>query len=233
MQKVKTSDGSYTFYSTEADQCYHTRTGAVEESLKKHVEPSEILKKAESAEKIVIGDVFFGLAYNAIVAIAEIWKVNPDCVVELLAFENDYEIMHQLKDLELPEEYQEAQELMVKLIESEPSETKSTNLFKLHTLNEGKLKALLFVGDARETIKTISPDLLDVVFFDPFSPAKVPEMWTRQFLVSIWRKMKKGGVLTTYSYARMARTNLADANFIVKDGPTVGRRSPSTIAIKE
>ncbi len=154
MQKIKTSDGSYTFYSTKADQCYHTRTGAIEESLKKHVEPSKLLEKAETAEKIVIADVCFGLAYNSIVAISEIWKINPDCEIEVLAFENDYEIMHQLKDLELPEEYREAQDLMVQLIESEASETKSTNLFKLHTLQEGKLKALLFVGDARETIKT-------------------------------------------------------------------------------
>jgi len=45
--------------------------------------------------------------------------------------------------------------------------------------------------------------------------------------------MRKGGILTTYSCASIIRKNLREAGFLVKDGPVVGRKAPSTIAIKE
>ena len=43
--------------------------------------------------------------------------------------------------------------------------------------------------------------------------------------------MKQGAILATYSYAKTIRNNLAKAGFTVKDGPIIGRRSPSTIAV--
>ncbi len=234
LELVKTSDGSYTFYNPEVDQCYHTRTGAIEEALEKHVRPSKIVEKAKEQGSIVIGDLFFGLGYNSIVAITKIREVCPNCEIKILAFENDYEILNNIKEMKLPEEYREAQELIVSLVESEPSKEKSTPLFKLHRFKseDEKTKLLLFVGDARQSLKTISPNILDVVFFDPFSPSKVPELWSLSFFLTVWRKMKTGSLLTTYSCARMVRDNLRDANFIVEDGPSVGRKSPSTIATK-
>jgi tRNA U34 5-methylaminomethyl-2-thiouridine-forming methyltransferase MnmC len=43
--------------------------------------------------------------------------------------------------------------------------------------------------------------------------------------------MKKGAMMSTYSCARIVRDNLKNAGFEVKNGPIIGRRSPSTIAI--
>ncbi len=235
LELVKTSDGSFTFYNPEVDQCYHSRTGAIEEALKKHVLPSEIISLAKKNKKVVIGDLFFGLGYNSIVAISKIRSECSDCEIEILAFENDENILSKIKNIALPEEYKEAQKEIVSLIESKYSKSQSTKIFKLHKLKseDGLLKMLLFIGDARQALKTISPEILDVVFFDPFSPSKVPELWSETFLLTVWRKMKLGGVLTTYSCARMVRENLRKANFVVEDGPVVGRRSPSTIARKE
>ena len=45
-------------------------------------------------------------------------------------------------------------------------------------------------------------------------------------------KMNNNGKLTTYSYARPVREALKQAGFEVISGPKIGRRSPSTIAIK-
>jgi tRNA U34 5-methylaminomethyl-2-thiouridine-forming methyltransferase MnmC len=39
-------------------------------------------------------------------------------------------------------------------------------------------------------------------------------------------------MVATYSYARIVREGFAKAGFTVKDGPIVGRRSPSTLAYK-
>ena len=89
----------------------------------------------------------------------------------------------------------------------------------------------MIFDDAREKIKEIS-EKADFVFFDAFSPDKVPEMWTKEFFSDIFNKMKENGKLSTYSCARFVRDNLKQAGFEVKDGPIIGRRSPSTITIK-
>ena len=45
--------------------------------------------------------------------------------------------------------------------------------------------------------------------------------------------MKKESKLATYSCAGQVRRNLKEVGFKIKDGPCVGRRAPSTIAIKK
>jgi tRNA U34 5-methylaminomethyl-2-thiouridine-forming methyltransferase MnmC len=91
-------------------------------------------------------------------------------------------------------------------------------------------KIRLIVGDALKEVKKLDGEF-QVVLFDPFSPKKAPEMWTEQFFKDIRAKMAKNGVLTTYSCAKSVRENLKKAGFEVKDGPKVGRRGPSTIAV--
>ena len=65
-----------------------------------------------------------------------------------------------------------------------------------------------------------------------FRRKRIGEMWTEELFKEVYRVMKKNGKLSTYSCARVVRDNMKKAGFIVKDGPIVGRRSPSTIAIK-
>ena len=86
-------------------------------------------------------------------------------------------------------------------------------------------------GDARKTILNVK-EKADVVFLDPFSPKKMPDLWTKEFLKSIYDKMKPNSILCTYSCARSVRDNLKAAGFVVEDGPKVARRGPSTIARK-
>ena len=59
---------------------------------------------------------------------------------------------------------------------------------------------------------------------------KNPELWTEEFFKQLRKLIKPDGILTTYSCAGNVRRNLKAAGFQVKDGPCVGRRSPSTIA---
>lgn len=212
MNKVITDDGSITFRNSELDECYHTKSGALDEALRKHVIPSGIL----DVENVVIADICFGLGYNSLVALHEIWKKNPVQKITLYAFENDSEIMSQLKDINLGE-MNDVRDIFVKLI------------------NEGeysdhRLKAKMFLGDFRSEMKKVSG--FTVVFFDPFSPQKVPELWSLEVFSDLYLLCAPGCVLTTYSCARLVRDGLKGAGFIVSDGPTIGRRSPSTIARK-
>ena len=90
----------------------------------------------------------------------------------------------------------------------------------------------ILIGNATETIKELPTSYYNMVFLDPFSPGKNPELWSLNFFKEIHRVMKPCGVLTTYSCARSVRDNLKEVGFQVKDGPCVHRRGPSTIATK-
>jgi len=94
---------------------------------------------------------------------------------------------------------------------------------------DDKVKIRIIVGNALETISLVKGKF-DAVFFDPFSPKKCPELWSKDFFKQIRSKMRPNSVLATYSCATKVRRALHDAGFKVIDGPCIGRRSPSTIA---
>ena len=102
-------------------------------------------------------------------------------------------------------------------------------LSKNRTVTEGNVTATLLVGDARETIHDVATKV-DVVFFDPFSPKKQPELWTVDVFKAIKQRMRPGGVLATYSCAKVVRENLEKAGFDVQDSVVIGRRGPATVA---
>jgi len=215
MKKITTNDESITFHSDEYDETYHSTSGAVEEAFKKFVEPSKITEFSKQHRTIRILDVCFGIGYNSAAAIDTIQKANPDCIIEIIGLENDEKIIKQIEHLNPPFKCYD--------IIKEISHT--------HRI-VGKVNIQLIIKDARESIKLINTKF-DFVFLDPFSPKKCPELWTEPFLKDIANHMEKGGVLTTYSCARQVRENLKNAGFEVKDGPSVGRKAPSTIAIKK
>jgi tRNA U34 5-methylaminomethyl-2-thiouridine-forming methyltransferase MnmC len=141
--------------------------------------------------------------------------------VIIYCFENDKEILKKILE-----------------IDADFSSYSSIKTFVKQFLEEGvnkyekdKIKLIMVFGDAREKIREVN-NKADFVFFDAFSPNKVPEMWTKDFFTNIFNKMKKNGKLSTYSCARFVRDNLKQAGFIIEDGPIIGRRSPSTIARK-
>ena len=201
MQKVLTKDGSYTLLSEKYSEHYHSTSGAAEEAFKKFVEPCRIAELAKSGS-VKILDICFGLGYNSAAAIDVALKENPNCKMEIIGIETDSFVLEQIENMK----------------------TSFENYSNLKNIVKIKL------GDARKVVKEIDSGF-DAVFLDPFSPKKCPELWTFEFFSDIIKLMKPGAVLATYSCARIVRENLKKAGFIVKDGPSVGRRAPSTIAI--
>jgi tRNA U34 5-methylaminomethyl-2-thiouridine-forming methyltransferase MnmC len=160
--------------------------------------------KVSELKKGVIFDICFGLGYNTKAAI-ELFKGTS---LTIYCFENDREILGKIED-PLLTEFLEKGELVY-----------------------NNVKLILMFGDFRSEIKKVN-EKADIVFFDAFDPKKVPELWEESVFKLIYDKMNSKSVLTTYSYARKVKDNLASAGFTLKDGPIVGRRSPSTIAYKQ
>lgn len=212
MEEVITDDGSITFRNEKYDECYHSVSGAVEEAFKKHAGPAGVAEMAGAGEVSIL-DICFGLGYNSAAALDMILEANLACAVNIVGLENDDEILKRIPALKPHiKSYSAIQDAVERGGEY---------------VHDG-IDIRIIVGDARESIKMLKS--FDVVFHDPFSPKKCPELWTEDFFKEIRKHMNKDGVLTTYSCARSVRDNLRKAGFIVFDGPCVGRRAPSTIA---
>lgn len=201
MKQIKTKDSSITFYSDEYKEYYHSLSGALEEALKKYVEPCKI----KDGMKIL--DICFGLGYNVGMAIHKFKNLK------IISLEKNILDLN----IEVPQWFKESYE-KIKLC------SKNLN----YKDNEYEIK--IIKGDAVKTIKKIN-EKFDAVFLDPFSQKKNPELWTVSFFKDIKKLMNKDAILATYSCAGIVRRNLKEVGFKVKDGPIVGRWAPGTLAI--
>jgi len=219
MEKITTKDDSITFVSEDFDETYHSTTGAREEAFKKFVEPcKDVIEKNDT---IKVLDICFGMGYNS-AALLDYTSKYPGKKIFITGLENDEAIINKAtyNDKSGFDNYSIIQELV---------QSQKKNRFKL---DKGIIKIKLIVNNARESIKKIN-NKFHIVFLDPFSPKNCPELWEEEFFKDIYDRMEKGGILTTYSCARLVRDNLKAVGFKVEDGPKVQRRGPSTIATKE
>jgi len=207
MKQITTKDGSVTFHNEKYDDIYHSVSGAIEESQKKFIEPCNI----RSGMKIL--DICFGIGYNSLMAIHKTKELD------IIGIEKDENILQKTLEVEVPEKLQKDYEFIKAAVEQ-------------GELIINDLRINLIVGDALDIIENLEDNQFDAVFLDPFSPKKNPELWTENFFKQIYRVMKKGAKLATYSCARAVRDNLQKAGFKTQDVPPVGRRAPSTLAIK-
>jgi len=211
MNKIKlvtTKDGSQTAYNAQADEHYHSVTGAMEEAFEKYVKPLEI------ADGMFILDYCFGLGYNSVAA------TYRHSSLQITALEKDIEIVRAMKKIVPPAAILQKYQMFNDLAAKNTIKDDDKNVIKL------------IWGDVFQTLPTLPDEVFDRVFFDPFSPSKQPEMWNLQIFNQVYAKMKPGGKLATYSCAKMVRNNMRYAGFQVYDGPRVGRKSPATIAVK-
>ncbi|HIP86119.1 MAG TPA: hypothetical protein EYH18_00575, partial [Aquifex sp.] len=104
-KKVITADGSFTFYHPLFGESYHSiSAGAIGESLKKFLLPSNLLWKAKRQKEIYLLEVGFGLGYNLTVTAVKLKEVRPNLKIHYFGLE--YQIVPPIGELELPSPYE-------------------------------------------------------------------------------------------------------------------------------
>lgn len=214
-----TTDGSFTFFSTQFNEAFHSHHGARQEAEGKFVQPSGLVEKTGKSTLHLL-DVCYGLGYNTAAALEAVWAVNPFCHVELIGLELDLAVpkaavSHHLLDLW-----------------SVPVQQVLSQLAREYAVKNDRLHAQLLVGDARQTLQQVRSlgFLADAVFLDPFSPPHCPQLWTVEFLKLAAQCLQPDGQLMTYSCSAAVRSALLEAGLHIGATPAVGRRSTGTIA---
>lgn len=214
-----TADGSFTFFSEEFQESYHSNFGARQESFQKFVVPTLLTDKTKQPVVRIL-DVCYGLGYNTAAAIQAIWSINPNCYVEIIGLELNPEVPKAALNHNLFQNWDYKYiDILAKLSEQ-------------HCVKTENIKANLLCGDARITIQEVlqSSFLADAIFLDPFSPPQCPQLWTVDFIHLVAKCLHLEGRLATYSCAASVRTALITTGLVIGSTPPIGRKTPGTIA---
>ena len=192
-------DGSYTAYSKEYNEHYHsTKDGALYESSVKHVYPAFELMKHK--KEITILDICYGLGFNTLATLYYHKKNNLTSKINIYSPELDISLIKSLKNFTYPKEFDEFKNIILELSENGVYDDELWHIE-------------IFLGDAREYIKTFKNAKFDIVYQDAFSPSANPILWTKEYFEDIKKIMKDDGVLTTYSIALATRLALYENSF--------------------
>lgn len=215
MQKpFQTKDGSNTLYSQKYKQYFHDiKTGAILESLTKHVYPA--FKYHKDTKKLKILDICFGLGYNTLSTIYYILENNLSINIEIYSPEFDLELIQSLEEFDYPKEFDNIRNIIKELSKN----------FKYQNKN---IKIELFIGDAREYIKTL--ENINIVYQDAFSSEVNKELWSVEYFKDIYNVCCENAVITSYSVSTNIRLSMFKAGFEIYEITPVKKKQ--TIAFK-
>ena len=215
----QTQDGSFTFFSTEFNEAFHSHYGAKQESLLKFAIPTQLPILAATGFVRLL-DICYGLGYNTAAALQTIWQVNPHCRVQVIGLELNPIVPQAAITDQLCDSWDEK---YIKIL---------TQIAFEHQIQMDYLQANLLIGDARSLILQVheSGFQADAIFLDPFSPPQCPQLWTLEFIQKVSECLHENGLMATYSCAGAVRTALLTAGLAVGSTPPIGRRTPGTIA---
>ncbi len=195
--RKKTADGSYTFFSEEFQETFHSRQGAKAEAFYKFSRATNLVA-AKDRDRLCLLDICYGLGYNTGVALETIWQANPNCHITLYGLELDATVPLGAIVPELLQDW------------STPVQGVLQDLAKDQRSQLPMLEATLLIGDARQTIQTLIDQKVqaDSIFFDPFSPRRCPQLWSVEFFEQVVRCLAPTGKLATYSRSASVRSAL-------------------------
>ena len=206
MEKFKiivTGDGSHSLLNEALDETYHSRHGAVRESLHVFIEHGfNHLLKTQAPKSISVLEVGFGTGLNALLTLAEAEK-NKVTVAYTSVETNP-----------LPKE------IWINLNYPDPN-----NFFiDIHQANWQKWCAInthfsLFKIEKPIQQVELLPSHYDLIYFDAFAPNKQAEMWELEVLDKVAKALKPGGVFVTYCAKGQLKRDLKSLGLVVESLP--------------
>jgi predicted methyltransferase len=212
---ITTEDGTSSLFNNDLQEAMHSRSGAYEEALLKHVRPSRALEVKRNHIRVL--DVGFGLGYNILALLHERSKLLNVPFVEIITLEMDRTIFPLLRPVSFNDD-------------RDPLYRTMCSVAGTGTVSAPGFSITLLTGDARATITSLGDASIDAVFQDPYSPSKNPELWTVEFFRELRRVVRDDAILTTYSSAPQVRMAMIGAGFAVGAGPSVGGKREGTLA---
>jgi tRNA U34 5-methylaminomethyl-2-thiouridine-forming methyltransferase MnmC len=229
-----TDDGSRTLWDEQLDETYHSGCGAVAESLVVYLLNSGIHKRLLEGQGSAVLEYGFGTATAFLLTAAD--AIVHGAKLRYRALEISLlpaEILGglQLKGSMIHPVYGEAFEKLLDVAQSLLAELVEWRCKLDVTPSRGtyccafreSIDLEIVMGDAVHYDLT---DLFDAIYFDPFSPASCPELWSVPVFRHAFSCLREGGTLTSYCVKSSVRHDLSSVGFGVSrlPGPVGGKR---------
>jgi len=196
----KTIDGSLTLFSDVFQETYHSRHGAITESLHIFIENGLRIKLSEN-QILKVGEIGLGTGLNAMLSLRfaeenkqkidyfsiEAYPIPEECKSQIcdsysyLGLENFEKLLEQKPNLEI-----------------DISPTFRFQWFHLKWPEQNPFSEL------------------DVLFYDAFAPDSQPELWDELAMKQAYSALKLGGILVTYCAKAYVKRNMKAVGFEVE-----------------
>jgi len=204
---ILTADGSNTLYNETIGEHYHSKHGAVQESL--HVFLDAGLKKAiqnNPDQPVALLEIGFGTGLNYLLSIS-------------YCLENNVTLNYTgIEAFPISQE---------ELLLTNYGQYIPAAVWETVTLNYQKAisqPVVLFENQEMEIAHTTLTDFqsskrFDVIYFDAFSVQHQPEMWTEEILEHTCSFLKPGGIFVTYAITGNLKRALKKAGMTIEKLP--------------
>ncbi len=215
---VRVPGGAVSLRSMEHGETFHPGIGPMEEACLLHVAQHGVGGRlAARGGEFVVWDVGLGAGANAL-AMLEAAREGGWQGVMVRSFDTTLEALRFA--------WTHAEEL------GYPARWKGEigELLERGRVEAGGLRWEVEVGDFRQWLEREGVERPRVVMFDPYSPGRNPEMWTREVFEGIRLVADEECTLTSYSRSTVTRVKLLRAGWCVGRGAATGEKTETTIA---
>ncbi|MBN2639029.1 MAG: tRNA (5-methylaminomethyl-2-thiouridine)(34)-methyltransferase MnmD [Bacteroidales bacterium] len=198
---LHTADGSVTLQSNRFKETYHSTFGAIQES--EHIFIEAGLNLFLNSKVVNLLEIGFGTGLNAFLSLQ--WAELNSVKIHYSGIEAYPVDIDAIQKINYPDIL-----------------SMDRRLFNQLHLSGKQVIGYFFQSEVFYTdFQSYKPDseIFDLIFFDAFSPDIQPEMWATEKFKELFKSLKPGGVLVTYSSKGIVKRALKDAGFEIKKLP--------------
>ena len=232
-QLVQLANGGSTLFSASYGEKMHPGLGPAAEADLLYVRQLQLCERMQSgAGEFIVWDIGLGGAANAIALLRATREISGQ--LRIISFDNTAE------PLEFALSHAAALNYPV------GCENQITALLRERRVEfaNGKLKVNwefhlgdfpTFLSNLKLKTENLKLPVPHAIFYDAFSPAKNPAMWTLPVFAGLFRALAPARpcALTTYSRSTLIRATLLLAGFFVGVGHATGMKEETTIAAND
>jgi tRNA U34 5-methylaminomethyl-2-thiouridine-forming methyltransferase MnmC len=185
---IKTDDGSSTIGIPSLDVTYHSRHGAIRESMHVYIDAGlkHFIRENQATDAIDVFEMGLGTGLNALLTLMEAERLQQKIsytAIELHPLEKD--IISELNYCDLL-----------------PQPGLHKTFLRLHSCEweiENNISPFFSIKKIYTSLFNFSTDRsFDIIYYDAFAPSAQPELWTEDIFKKIFQMLLPSGVLVTY-----------------------------------